>query len=114
MRSESELRRFGVLLVYKRRCCTVCLFSLQGHLISASQVSCEAARPGRAGAALCDADNEGTDRCLGDRDGSERSLGLIMLAASPVTAEPLSSLQERLIFMCNTAAVTSMANGEAK
>lgn len=56
--------------------------------------------------ALRDADNEGTDRCLGDCDGSKRSHGLIMLYASSVTAEPLSSLKEWFIFMCNTAAVT--------
>lgn len=55
---------------------------------------------------FCDADNEATDRCLGDCDGSKHSYGLIMLYASSVTAELLSSLKEWLIFMCNAAAVT--------
>lgn len=95
-----------MLLVYRASAVTVCLFSLPGHLISASQMSCEAVRPGSVRSRHSDADNESTDRCLGDCDGSKHSHGLIMLYASSVTAEPLSSLKEWFIFMCNTAAVT--------
>lgn len=35
-----------MLLVYSASAVTVSLFSLLGHLISASQMSCEAVRPG--------------------------------------------------------------------
>ncbi|KAJ1201221.1 hypothetical protein NDU88_005035 [Pleurodeles waltl] len=76
----------NMLLLYCAGAVTMCLLCLPGRLISAPQMSCKAVKPGSVLRRHCDADNEATDRSLGDCNGPEHSRGLIMLYASGITA----------------------------